>query len=207
MYLAHAAGHKLEQHIRDEPGADAVRDRVGERHHGEREKRRDCLGGIVPSDRADLAHPQKADQHEERSGRLRRPPAASGSPSSPAPGRGKFPASSRYFASWPTATTVPTVSKKSDSMIENTVRIAAAAPSTRRKPKLTWPTSPKSGAATSALGSSATWGAKPAPSARATRAATVLAAMPISSAPRTLRATSHAVNTSVRPKRPIPTPC
>src|SRR5215208_6644600 len=46
--LARAAGEELQDDVRDEPGADAVRDAVGEGHHREHEERGDGLRRVGP---------------------------------------------------------------------------------------------------------------------------------------------------------------
>src|SRR5512144_74113 len=47
-HLLRAPRERLEEHVGDEARADAVRDAVGERHHGDDEERRDGLRRVVP---------------------------------------------------------------------------------------------------------------------------------------------------------------
>src|SRR5512138_2717728 len=51
---------RLQDDVGDEPGPDAVRDAVGERHHGEHEERRDRLRRVAPGEAPDLAHHEEA---------------------------------------------------------------------------------------------------------------------------------------------------
>ena len=91
---------------------------------------------------------------------------------------------------------VPIVSKKSLSMIEKITRLAVTAPSLAKSPKSRRPKVDKSGAWTMAAGIRPAPGvANPWPAAKtslSTIAITVVARMPISSAPRVRRAMSHA---------------
>ena len=114
--------------------------------------------------------------------------------------RGRRPCLSSHFASAPIPITVPTVSKKSDSMIE---KIASPAPRSPRRTKASTlrpaPSVPKSGQATSWVGTTATPGVVHTPPPRAaltTIASTVVPTIPSSSAARTPRARSRSVRRS-----------
>ena len=64
--------HRLDDDVGEEARADAVGDRVRERHDGDRQERRDGDLVLVPVDVLDLGHHQEADGDEGRGGRLER---------------------------------------------------------------------------------------------------------------------------------------
>ena len=70
--LADLAEARLDDHVGDEAGADAVGDGVGERHDGDGQEGRDGEFVAVPVDVPDLRHHQEPDHDERRGRRLER---------------------------------------------------------------------------------------------------------------------------------------
>ena len=71
VHVAPLALHHLDQGIGDEPRGHPVRDRVRERHQGDRQERGDADRGVSPVDVADALHHEVAHDDQRRGGRLR----------------------------------------------------------------------------------------------------------------------------------------